>query len=85
MTPTWAVIVVAVASGLLGTLLTISHERAAELRTRMLNAADEFATGTVTALQKLRNSAGEIRRTAGIIGQQEVGFSVDPGRTGCSE
>jgi hypothetical protein len=41
--PEWAVaIVVGLASGLLGTLLTIGHERGAEFRTRMLEAADGF-------------------------------------------
>jgi hypothetical protein len=66
MTPTWAVILVGLAGGLLGsaaaTLLTISHERAAEFRTRMLNAADDFSTVTIVALQQTRNAAGEIMK-----------------------
>jgi hypothetical protein len=48
MTPTWAVILVGLAGGVIGsavtTLLTISHERAAEFRSHMLNAADDFST-----------------------------------------
>lgn len=64
MTPTWAVILVglgsAVLGSLLGTLLTISHERAAEFRSRMLSAADEFSTGAISALQQARNAAGEV-------------------------
>lgn len=66
MTPTWAVILVGLAGGVLGslitTLLTISHERATELRSHMLNAADDFSTGAISALQQARNAAGEIRK-----------------------
>jgi hypothetical protein len=66
MTPTWAVILVGLGSAVIGslftTLATISHERAAELRTRMLNAADEFSTGASAALQQMYVAANEIRR-----------------------
>jgi hypothetical protein len=53
-------ILVAVAAGLGGTLVKVSHDRAAELRSRMLDAADEFSTRVVTALHAARNSSGEI-------------------------
>jgi hypothetical protein len=66
MTPTWAVILVGIGGALFGslfaTLLTISHERAAELRAHMLNAADEFSTGAIKALQEARIAAGQIRK-----------------------
>jgi hypothetical protein len=64
MTPTWAVIVVGLTSGALGSLLTAgvtaSHERAAEFRSKLLNAADEFSIATILALQKTRDAAGRI-------------------------
>jgi hypothetical protein len=45
--PSWAVaVIVGLASGLLGTLATIGHERGAEFRTRMLAAADDFLQAT---------------------------------------
>jgi hypothetical protein len=66
VTPTWAVVLVGLAGGVLGslltTVLTISHERAAELRAHMLNAADEFSTEAIAALQHARNAAGEIKK-----------------------
>ena len=66
MTPTWAVILVGLGSAVIGslftTLATISHERAAELRTRMLNAADEFSTAASAAIQQMYVAETEIRR-----------------------
>src|SRR6266508_697141 len=52
--PLWAALLVGLGGGvfgtLVGTLLTISHERGAEFRTRMLTAADDFLrTGTQLA------------------------------------
>lgn len=44
--PVWGAIIVGLGSGLgssiIGTLLTVSHERAAEFRSRMLLAAEDF-------------------------------------------
>jgi hypothetical protein len=64
MTPTWAVILVGLGSAVLGSLLTtfltISHERAAEFRSRMLNAADQFSTAAIAARQQTRDTAGTI-------------------------
>ena len=44
--PVWAAVIIGlgtgVASGLLGTILTISHQRGAEFRSRMLRAAEDF-------------------------------------------
>jgi hypothetical protein len=66
VTPTWAVILVGLGSAVIGslftTLATISHERAAELRTRMLNAADEFSTGASAAIQQMYVAGIEIRK-----------------------
>jgi len=68
VTPTWAVILVGLGSAILGsllaTLLTISHERAAELRAHMLSAADEFSTGAIAALQQARVALGEVKNPA---------------------
>jgi len=64
MTPTWAVVLVGVVSGALASfvtaIVTASHERAAEFRERMLNAADEFSTAAIVALQQTRDVAGKI-------------------------
>jgi hypothetical protein len=64
MTPTWAVVLVGLGSGLVGsfvtTLVRISHERGAELRSHMLNAADLFSTGTIEALFKARSATGPL-------------------------
>jgi hypothetical protein len=71
MTPVWVTIVVALASGvgtgLLATMMRVSHERGAELRAHMLNAADEFSVAVVAALQRMRNAAGETRRIVGDL------------------
>jgi len=40
--------------------VTVSHERAAELRSHMLDAADEFSTGAIAALRRVRNAAGDV-------------------------
>ncbi len=78
MTPTWAVILVglgsAVLGSLLGTLPTISHERAAEFRSRMQSAADEFSTGAITALQQARFAAGEVLKDETTPLSDERGF-----------
>jgi H+/Cl- antiporter ClcA len=64
MTPTWAVIVVGLISGALGvllsTLLRISHERGAEMRGRMLDAADGFSAAVVAALQDAASAESKI-------------------------
>ena len=60
--PTWAVILVGISAGLLsglvGTLLTISHERGAEVRTRMLAAAEDFLTTAKTCRKAVRMARG---------------------------
>lgn len=52
--PVWAAILIALGSGLLGTLLTISHERGAEFRTRQLTSAEDFLRGAEKIRQALR-------------------------------
>jgi hypothetical protein len=42
-------------------IVTASHERAAEFRERMLNAADDFSTAAIVALQQVREVASEIK------------------------
>jgi hypothetical protein len=53
-------IIVGIVSGLAGTLLRVSHDRGAELRSRMLDAADGFSTRVVEALQAARHSTNAI-------------------------
>jgi GNAT superfamily N-acetyltransferase len=61
--PTWAAILVGVASGLgsglVGTLLTIGHERAAEMRTRLLTAAEEFVRAAEACRKAIRDARAE--------------------------
>lgn len=53
--PTWLVaLIVGLGSGVLGTFARIAHERGAELRSRMLDASDDF----VTALTRARSELG---------------------------
>ena len=63
--PVWAAIIIGLASGLVssivGTLLTIRHERGAEFRTRMLTAAEDYLRfgneSTVPLLKEIRTAA----------------------------
>jgi hypothetical protein len=75
MTPTWAVILVglgsAVVGSLLTTLMTISHERAAELRKHMLDAADEYSTTAMNALEQLRLAGSQVDKAKGRIYEAE--------------
>jgi hypothetical protein len=61
--PLWATIVVALGSGLggaiLSTLLRISHERDAEMRTRKIDAADAYLTPDASGLS---DEADQLRR-----------------------
>lgn len=52
--PLWAAILIGVSSGLLATLVRIGHERGAEFRTRMLNAAEGFLSAADRASGELR-------------------------------
>jgi hypothetical protein len=66
VTPTWAVVLVGLGGGVLGSLatafVTISHQRAAEFRAHMLNAADDFSTRAIEALQAARNASSEVKK-----------------------
>jgi hypothetical protein len=55
--PLWATLLVGLAGGIIGTLATVSHERGAEFRTRMLTAADEY----LQALTDAVNRVGDVR------------------------
>ena len=48
--PVWVAVAIGLGSGLAGTLVRIAYERTADLRTRMIDAADEFSTGTSRAI-----------------------------------
>ena len=57
-TATWVTLVTGIGiGGLLGTLMTISHERDAEFRSRMLTAADEY----LQAVSALATSVAPVR------------------------
>lgn len=74
-------LVVGLGGGVLGslltTLVTISHERGAELRAHMLSAADEFSTGAIEALQTARNAAGEIKKDEAPLDDETDWFRQD--------
>lgn len=69
--PNWAVAVivalVGLVSGLGGVLATISHERTAEVRKRMLDAADDFSRSLFEAMTSLRDAAAEIREQSNLL------------------
>jgi hypothetical protein len=73
--PLWSALLVGLAGGVLGTLvgtlLTISHERGAEFRTRMLSAADDFLR-TATQL------AQSIGTAQSAIASKEPDEQVEP-------
>lgn len=81
MTPTWVVVLVGLGSGVVASvltaMLTISHERAAELRAHMLNAADAFSTGAIAALQQARNAAGEITKDDAPLDDETGWFRLE--------
>jgi hypothetical protein len=63
----------AAVGGLLVTWLRISHERTAELRTRMIQAADEFAGAAFRTIAPMRDAAAKIQ-------DAEYLFDPDDGR-----
>ena len=62
--PLWGALLVGLAGGVLGTLvgtlLTISHERGAEFRTRMLSAADDFLRAATEVAQSIGTAESAI-------------------------
>jgi hypothetical protein len=75
------VLLVGLGAGFLGaavtTLLTISHERAAEFRSHQLNAADGFSTATILALQRVRDAAGEVMDAKGPLVEESGSFKAE--------
>jgi hypothetical protein len=69
--PLWQAIVLGLAAGLggglLGTWTRISYERTAELRTRMIEAADEFATALSKTLPVLRKARDTVDNADYVI------------------
>jgi len=58
--PLWAAILIGLGSGLVATITRISYERTAELRTRMIQAADEFLTGGARVTAALRSAGATV-------------------------
>lgn len=51
--PIWTAVLIALGGGIFGVLVRIAHDRGAELRSRMLEAADEFLATSTSALLDL--------------------------------
>jgi hypothetical protein len=56
--PAWAAIVIGLGSGVAGTLLSISHQRGSEFRTRMLDAAASFLDHAEAIRRVVRSPRG---------------------------
>jgi hypothetical protein len=54
--PLWAALLIGLGGGLIATFARISYERTAELRNRMIQAADDFSTSVFRALSAMRDS-----------------------------
>jgi hypothetical protein len=78
VTPTWAVVLIAILSGIgsgvLSTVLRISHERGAEIRAHMLNAADAFSAAVLAAIERGGEFHGEIGDIKGPIEDDRGSF-----------
>jgi hypothetical protein len=66
--PDWLVVLVAaLAGGFATTLVRLRHERASELRSRMLEAADEFVEAYTTAREAILAAQREVRNAASFL------------------
>lgn len=66
--PLWAAIVIGLGSGVLGTLVSVRHQRGAELRTRMLDAAAEFLQAAEGMRRAARKPRGEhLEESLGVL------------------
>lgn len=77
--PVWAAILLALGSGIFGTLATITHQRGAEFRTRMIEAADDLVAAATEAAVVARNISHEIQRIhheegIGVVTNEPPGF-----------
>src|SRR5438105_12508829 len=63
----WVAIVIGLGSGLFGTLATISHEREAEFRRRMIEAADEFVGRAMSIVIAIRDSWLQLKLEDGTM------------------
>src|SRR5207249_2925961 len=53
--PVWAAILIGLGSGLLGVLVRIAYERGAEMRSRQIQAADDFLSAAVPFFLDIRD------------------------------
>ena len=63
----WVAALLGFVGGLATLLLRMRHERAAELRTRMLEAADDFVSAYTTAREALRDAEINLRSAESFL------------------
>jgi hypothetical protein len=69
--PLWAALLIGLGGGVVGTLLTLSHERGAEMRTRMLTAADDFILTATQASHFARDLMHALQDEAPLADTEE--------------
>jgi hypothetical protein len=74
--PLWQALVLALAAGLVGTFARIAYERTAELRTRMIQAADDFTIAVFRTITMLRDAEPKIRALDGEVVIDDAGDFV---------
>jgi hypothetical protein len=75
--PLWAAIVIGFGSGLFATGMRISYERTAELRSRMIQAADEFATAAFRTIAGLRDAPKKVQDADYVADPEVLGETAE--------
>lgn len=78
--PLWAALLIGLGGGVIGTLVAQGLERGAEMRTRMLQAADDYLSAAIAAeraAEDLKNAFGATPRPAAalVCGCRNLRFS----------